>query len=252
MQAVRSSMSENSAQTHAGTDFDASPSSRADGADLSMTPDMAPMANAFDTLNAFGLAAPDGPAPAMSGWRMGLGRAGRAMAAVLHGIRPPVLARIPGRRRHWMLAGLIAGSAVLGALASGGVAWKAISDRDAQIAARTANLDLQSTRIAEQDARIAVLTRAMAERPLPEPRVTDTADAPAAPAAAPAPQATETHAAVSPAPATPVVRPAAVAAPSIAGSGICDVPFGSDAAPRMRRCLDWFAGRDTSSMQPVP
>jgi hypothetical protein len=41
-------------------------------------------------------------------------------------------------------------------------------------------------------------------------------------------------------------------APGVAGSGICDVPSGGDGAARMRRCIEWFAGRDKGGARPSP
>lgn len=255
-------MSENSAASHAGASRrtrEAGPGTSAsaprDTADLTVAPDMTPVADAFGVPSASGLATPHGSTQASPGHGMGLDAIRGAMAALVRAVRHRALVRIPGQRRHWRLAGLVVGGILLGGLASGGVAWKIISDRDAQIAASTAHVDLQSIRISEQETRIEVLTRAIEERPPPAPPVTEQAAAPV-PVPVPVPLRPSLPAGIRvPAPpglAAASPRPSTEDSPSIAGSGICDVPAGIDAAPRMRMCLDWFAGRDTPATRPVP
>ncbi|MBY0439599.1 MAG: hypothetical protein K2W80_15550 [Burkholderiales bacterium] len=282
-------MSENSAASQAGAsgpadDPDATRAGAPGDADETIAPDMAPTAGAFDTLGAF-----DTAAPAPDGTTTGqeaaeddaAGEDGTVPAA-----RGSLLARIPGERRHWMLAGMVAGGVLLGGLASGGVAWKMISSRNAEVEARTAKLDLQSSRLAEQENRIEVLTRAVRERPLPDdtpagspaeapaakPAELATPAAKAAELAAPAAKAAELPAPVAkpaapPAPAAkaeeppapraePVSRPSPPAGatagvpPAVAGSGICDVPGGSAGAAQMLKCIEWFAGRSNPPAKP--
>ncbi|MCE2945893.1 MAG: hypothetical protein ACK515_22870 [bacterium] len=313
-------MSEDSAASHAGgrghaDDADATQVAPAGDPDASVAPDMAPTADAFDTMAAFdtsspGLeAAPDDAGDAADGDGPDSGVAPAA--------RGGLLARLPGERRHWMLAGMVSGGILFGGLASAGVAWKMISSRNAEVEARTARLDLQSSRIAEQEARIEVLTRAVKERPLPDeagtapdrtadgggaalgsmgepstpsqpqkaaqppaPSATAVDPAPAAKAAdppsaakaappAPAAKAAESATAAK-APAPPLapvpassraeVAPAGstapagagAASPSVAGSGICDVPGGTAGAAQMRKCIEWFAGRGKPPATPPP
>jgi hypothetical protein len=250
-------MSENSAASHAGASSrtreagpGASPSAPLDAADMTVAPDMTPVADAFGGPSASGPTTLHGSTQASPVHGMGLDAVRGAMAALVLAVRHRGLARIPGQRRHWLLAGLVVGGILLGGLASGGVAWKIISDRDAQIAATTAHLDLQSIRISEQETRIEMLTREVKERPPPAPPlVTEQA-------AAPVPLQPSLPAGIRvPAPAGLAAgspRPSTEGSPSIAGSGICDVPAGIDAAPRIRMCLDWFAGRDTPATRPVP
>ena len=244
--------------------------------EATQTPDMAPTADAFESTAAFDTAEhehgqagatdadddPDeGAAPAAgAGWR----------------------SRLPGQPRQWAIAGMVCGGVLLGGLASGGIAWKMISSRDAEVAARNARLDVQSSRLAEQQQKIDVLTRAISERPLPEdaapagvsappappvalaPPAPPVALAPPAPPVAPAPPAAPAPVALVPAVAPAAARveppqrqepqptgPAGIA-PSVAGSGICDVPSGSDSAARMRKCIEWFAGRDKGGARPSP
>jgi hypothetical protein len=200
---------------------------------------MAPTADAFESTAAFetseyehGQAGAtdadddpdDGAAPAAgAGWR----------------------SRLPGQPRQWALAGMVCGGVLLGGLASGGIAWKMISSRDAEVAARNARLDVQSSRLAEQQQKIDVLTRAISERPLPEDAAPASVSASPAPPVAPAPPAPP--AAPAPVALVPAVAPVAARvepaqrqelqptgpagiAPGVAGSGICDVPSGSDSA----------------------
>lgn len=198
------------------------------------------------------------------------------------------LSRLPGTRRHWTLGGLVAGGILLGALLSGGIAWKAISSRDAAVSAHAVRLDTQSNHLARQAELIEVLTRAVRERPLPDDPAPgagiDAADnlrpAPVAPSASPgdkptaaavaasppppAPASVATAQASAPVPAAPAVRamppqrldttPASLpgVSPDQAGGGICDVPGGSDGAARMRKCIEWFAGRDRGGTRAVP
>jgi hypothetical protein len=165
---------------------------------------------------------------------------------------------------------MVCGGVVFGGLASGGIAWKMISNRDAEVAARNARLDVQSSLLAEQQQKIEVLTRAISERPLPEDAAPASVSAPPAPAASPAlqeppaPPASPAPVAMVPAvvPAVARVEPAqrqgpqptgfSGMAPAVAGSGICDVPSGSDSAARMRRCIEWFAGRDRTGARSSP
>lgn len=251
-------MSENSAASHAGASRrtrEAGPGTSApaprDAADLTVAPDMTPVADAFGVPSASGPATPHEFTQASPGHGMGLDAIRGAMAALVLAVRHRARVRIPGQRRHWLLAGLVVGGILLGGLASGGVAWKIISDRDAQIAATTAHVDLQSIRISEQETRIEVLTRAIEERPPPAPPVTEQAAAPVPVPLQPSlPAGIRVPAPAGLAAASP--RPSTEGSPSIAGSGICDVPAGIDAAPRIRMCLDWFAGRDTPATRPVP
>ncbi len=229
--------------------------------EATQAPDMAPTADAFESMTAFDTA------------EHGRGQAGATEAYddPDEGTAPAVGAgwrsRLPGQPRQWALAGMVCGGVLLGGLASGGIAWKMISSRDAEVAARNARLDVQSSRLAEQQQKIEVLTRAISERPLPEDAATASVSAPPAPAASPAPPAPP----ASPAPVAmmPAVVPAAARvepaqrqepqptgpsgiAPGVAGSGICDVPTGNDSAARMRRCIEWFAGRDKGGARPSP
>ena len=232
--------------------------------EATQAPDMAPTADAFESTAAFDTAEhehgqagatdadddPDeGAAPAAgAGWR----------------------SRLPGQPRQWAIAGMVCGGVLLGGLASGGIAWKMISSRDAEVAARNARLDVQSSRLAEQQQKIDVLTRAISERPLPEDAAAASVSAPAAPPAPPvAPAPPAPPAAPAPVALVPAVAPAAARveppqrqepqptgpagiAPGVAGSGICDVPSGSDSAARMRKCIEWFAGRDKGGARPSP
>jgi hypothetical protein len=238
--------------------------------EATQAPDMAPTADAFESTATFDTAEhehgqagatdadedpAEGAAPAAgAGWR----------------------SRLPGQPRQWVIAGMVCGGVLLGGLASGGIAWKMISSRDAEVAARNARLDVQSSRLAEQQQKIEVLTRAISERPLPEdaapeslsappaPPASPAPPAPLAPPAPPAPPASQAPVAVVPAvaPAAARVEPAqrqepqptgpAGIAPGVAGSGICDVPTGNDSAARMRRCIEWFAGRDKGGARPLP
>jgi hypothetical protein len=200
-------MSEHSAASPAGG------SGRADAADATpdaasgdpaetVALDMAPTADAFDTMAAFDTAAPGhegGAGQREAGAdadedEEGDGTGAPAAATALSRL----LARLPGERRQWRVAGMVAGGILLGGLASGGVAWKMIGSRNAEVEARTMKLDLQSSRIAAQEAHIEVLTRAVKERPLPEeganpdrsPQTSapsDAAPSDAAPAPVPAP-----------------------------------------------------------------
>ncbi len=198
------------------------------------------------------------------------------------------LSRLPGTRRHWTLGGLVAGGILLGALLSGGIAWKMISSRDAAVSAHAVRLDTQSNNLVRQAELIEVLTRAVRERPLPDDPApgagigaADTlssvpvapsaspGDKPAATAVAaspptPAPASAATAQASAPVPAAPAVRatppqrvdptPASRSgvSPDQAGGGICDVPGGSDGAARMRKCIEWFAGQDRGGARTGP
>lgn len=268
-------------------------------ADATARPDRMPTADAFDTLASFAAPEPD----------EGDGNDGNPRASADEGAAVTAiarwLARLPGERRHWTMGGMVAGGVLLGGLLSGGIAWKMVSSRDAEVAARTIRLDAQSSRLAAQAAKIEVLTRAISERPLPDDRDTETVaqsatsqTAAGASTSAPATAATaatadKTIASSAPSTATPPVTlapatppsdaagqvtaapaaagpPAAVAraevprrvepearvptgvSPGQAGSGICDVPSGSDGAARMRKCIEWFAGRDKGATRPAP
>jgi hypothetical protein len=198
------------------------------------------------------------------------------------------LSRLPGTRRHWTLGGLVAGGILLGALLSGGIAWKMISSRDAAVSAHAVRLDTQSNHLARQAELIEVLTRAVRERPLPDdpapgagidaantlpsvpvapsasPGDKPTAEAVAASPPPPAPAPVATAPASAPVPAAPAVRttppqrvdptPASRSgvSPDPAGGGICDVPSGSNGAARMRKCIEWFAGHDKAGTRTVP
>ncbi len=213
-------------------------------------PDMAPTVDAFEALTPFDTSLAgeaDGharvPSAATGGW----------------------LARLPGERRHWIMGSMVAGGVLLGGLLSGGIAWKMIGSRDAEVLARAARLDAQSSQLAQQADLIKVLTRAIDERPLPDDPATDPAPASAAgsaaPTAAPAPLAPSAPSATSPE--SPPERPAVQAAPAralppagvspgYAGSGICDIPGGSEGPARMRRCIEWFAGQDRGTARVAP
>lgn len=235
--------------------------------EATQAPDMAPTADAFESTAAFDTAQQE------------RGQAGATDAddVPAEGAAPAVGAgwrsRLPGKPRQWAIAGMVCGGVLLGGLASGGIAWKMISSRDAEVAARNARLDVQSSRLAEQQQKIEVLTRAISERPLPEDAAPERVSAPPAPPASPAPPAPPAPpaSAAPPAPVAvvPAVAPAAARvesaqrqepqptgpagiAPGVAGSGICDVPTGSDSAARMRRCIEWFAGRDKGGARPLP
>jgi len=296
-------MSENSAASSAGAspppddyDADATLVAGASDAEASVAPDMAPTSDAFDTLGASDSATPPGPSEGGPDDEEGADDADDADRTAAGGVVSAgrgLLARIPGQRRHWIMGGMVSGGILLGGLASGGIAWKIINDRNAEVAARTAKLDLQSSRISEQEAQIQVLTRAIQERPLPEPAdasaggtppaapddpssadgrpgTTDTAAGstpaanvvvpppPAAKAAEPPPPAAKAPAQAAPRPpasgglANTSAPGSAGAPPSIAGSGICDVPGGADATTHMRKCIEWFAGRDKPAARPAP
>lgn len=245
--------------------------------EATQAPDMAPTAGAFETMAAFDTV----------GHERGEAGAGGADDAPDADAAPAAgagwLSRLPGQPRQWAIAGMVCGGVLLGGLASGGMAWMMISSRDAEVAARNALLDAQSSRLAAQQEKIDVLTRAISERPLPEEAASGSAPAAAAtPAAgAAAPEAAPAGGDAGPAAAAPAKRlvpsaPAAVPAPvaaaraeptprqepqptgpagvvpGVAGSGICDVPGGSDGAARMRRCIEWFAGRDKGGARPLP
>ena len=196
--------------------------------------------------------------------------------------------RLPGTRRQWTLGGLVAGGILLGALLSGGIAWKMISSRDAAVSAHAVRLDTQSNHLVQQAELIEVLTRAVRERPLPDdpapvagidaadnppsapvvpsasPGAKPTAAAVAASPPPPAPSSVATAQASAPVPAAPAVRttppqrvdptPASRSgvSPDQAGGGICDVPSGSDGAARMRKCIEWFAGQDRGGTRAGP
>jgi hypothetical protein len=231
--------------------------SPADDSLATLAPDRAPTAEALDALAAFDAAdASKGPV------------AGRALVA--DGAEPGTpsggwLSRLRGYP-HRTMSALVAGGILVGASASATVAWNVIGSRNAAVAAGTIRIDAQTEKIE-------VLMRALAERPIPQPaaaaRPDDTpatAAAPVAPAALAAPVA----AAPPQTPEVPVRLPTAVAGrpgsdlprrperpastpavlpPSQAGSGICDVPGGTDGPARMRQCIEWFAGRDATPAQ---
>jgi hypothetical protein len=157
-------------------------------------------------------------------------------------------------RPRWLLPALIGGGALAGSLAIAAVAWTLLSARAAEAQARVAALqeqtrqiDEQKAQLAEQAARIEALTRAARERsetdkggeaapvaaaaPLPAP--------PPAPAPAPAPVAATVPA--------PPARALAPSAPGQAGTGLCDIPSGPDAAQAMRKCIEWFSGAERSA-----
>ena len=171
------------------------------------------------------------------------------------------LARLPGERRHWMMGSMMAGGVLLGGLLSGGVAWKMIGSRDAEVLVRTVRLDAQSSQLSQQAELIKVLTRAINERPLPDEPARDAAPASLAgsttPTAAPATPAPAAPAPAAPSPRSLPARPTAERAPAgvspgYAGSGICDVPGGSEGRARMRKCIEWFAGRDKGAARATP
>lgn len=259
-------------------------------ADATARPDRVPTADAFDTLTSFDAHGPGEGDDNNGNSRRAVGGDDVPLSATARW-----LSRLPGERRHWTIGAMVAGGVLLGGLLSGGIAWKMVSSRDVEVAARTVRLDAQSSRLAEQAAKIEVLTRAISERPLPDDPVAETDVRSGTPATAarastsapttpgvPAVAAAVDKAAASPAlppgaggqvvtaPASaappavvvsraevprrtePEAKGLAAASPGQAGSGICDVPGGSDGAAKMRRCIEWFAGRDKGATRPVP
>jgi hypothetical protein len=250
-------MTDNRASPHAdasGPTEDAE-SALADAVDRPGEPDMAPTVDAFDA-----------PAPFDTPVVGEVDRDDRMLRAAAGGW----LARLPGERRYWIMGSVLTGGVLLGGLLSGGIAWKMIGSRDAEVLARAARIDAQSSQLAQQADLIKVLTRAIDERPLPDHLATDPALAPVAgsamPTAAPAPAipaAPPAAAAADSAPGSFRERPAAEVAPArtfptagvspgYAGSGICDIPGGSEGPARMRKCIEWFAGRDTGASRAAP
>jgi pyruvate dehydrogenase E2 component (dihydrolipoamide acetyltransferase) len=240
--------------------------SPADDSLATLAPDRAPTAEALDALATFDAAdASKGPVA---------GRAPEADGAEPDAPPAGWLSRLRGHP-HRTIGALVAGGILVGASASATVAWKVIGSRNAEVASGTIRSDAPSSQIDAQAEKIEVPVHALAERPIPQPAAAPrpddapaTAAAPAAPvgsfapvAAAPrqtpeAPVRLPTAAAGRPGPDLPrrPERPASTPAglpPSQAGSGICDVPGGTDGPARMRQCIEWFAGRDaTPARQP--